>query len=150
MLTARSAALAAITSLVLGCSHNDDPEGASALWQRIHDQQYASWTHAPGYDTRRPTSAPHSDEVTIHVNDVLAAALAGDALTSWPEGSLIVKDGFSDGALDIVAAMEKRADGWFWAEWSADGDAIASGRPALCTDCHGSGADFVRAFSFPK
>jgi hypothetical protein len=31
----------------------------------------------------------------------------------------------------------------------ADGTSICSGDPSLCTGCHGSGADMVRAFGFP-
>jgi hypothetical protein len=144
------AALAASCIALAACGGNDDPEGADALWKSIHDQSYTAFAKAPGYDVKRASSAPHGDEVIIYVNDVVASALAGEPITAWPEGSLIVKDGFSGGEPDIVAAMEKRADGWYWAEWSADGDAKFSGKPSTCTDCHESGADFVRAFGFPK
>lgn len=142
--------LAAILLVLAGCGQDDDPAGAETLWKDIHDQNYTSWAKAPGYETRRPTSAPHGDEVMIYVNDVVAKALAGAAITAWPEGSLIVKDAYEGGEVDTVAAMEKRADGWYWAEWSADGSSKFSGKPSLCTDCHGSGGDFVRAFPLPK
>jgi len=46
--------------------------------------------------------------------------------------------------------MEKRRDGWFWAEFDDDGEPKFSGRPSKCTDCHASGSDFVRAFSLPR
>lgn len=144
------AAIAASWIALAGCGGNDDPAGADAFWKDIHDQKYTSWAHAPGYDTKRASTAPHGDEVIIYVNDVVETALAGGAITSWPEGSLIVKDGFSGGEPDLVAAMEKRADGWYWAEWGAEGDAKFSGTPSTCTDCHASGADSVRAFPFPK
>jgi hypothetical protein len=80
---------------------------------------------------------------------VADALSAGEAIDAWPTGSRIVKDGFDDGDLDLIAAMEKREDGWFWAEWDDEGDVIYSGTPELCTDCHRSGDDSVRAFSFP-
>jgi hypothetical protein len=66
-------------------------------------------------------------------------------------GSLIVKDGFSGGELDLIAAMDKRDDGWFWAEWTdtTGESAEFSGKPEVCTDCHSAGADFVRAFALP-
>ncbi len=149
MLMVRPALMIALLALA-GCGQDDDPAGAEALWNDIHAQKYTTWTRAPGYETRRPTSAPHGDEVAIYVNDVVAKALEGAAISAWPEGSVIVKDGFEGGELDIVAAMEKRADGWFWAEWSADGGSMFSGKPSTCTDCHASGGDFVRAFALPK
>ncbi len=134
-----------------GCGDDQDPEGASDLWTRIHDQGYQSWARAPGYESRRPTDAPHGDEVEIFVNPVVADALsAGAPLASWPVGSIIAKDGFEGGEISIVAAMEKLEGGWFWAEWDADGESSYSGNPDICTGCHESGADMVRAFGFPQ
>ncbi len=135
---------------LLGCGDNQDPAGADELWTRIHDDKYTSWATAPGYETKQPSAAPHGDEVIIYVNDVVAASLGSGPITEWPVDSLIVKDGYDGGELSLVAAMEKRADGWYWAEWSADGSAKFSGKPEICTDCHASGADSVRAFGFPK
>jgi len=133
-----------------GCRDDQAPDEAAGLWSRIHDAQYRSWARAPGYATRKPTNAPHSDAVEIFVNDVVGKALAGPAITAWPDGSIIVKDGFdSDGSLDIVAAMEKRGADWFWVEWSAEGESLYSGKPNICTDCHAPGADEVLAFGFP-
>lgn len=108
------------------------------------------WERAPGYETRRSSNAPHGGSVDIYVNDVVADALANETgLTEWPLGSIIVKDGFDDGDLDLIAIMEKREDGWFWAEYDNDGDSLYSGKPDLCIDCHRRGTDHVRAFSFP-
>ena len=137
-------------SLLVGCGDNQDPAGATALWKSIHDQDYRSFEHAPGYESKRTSNAPHGDQVIIYVNDVLAQALAARAqIDAWPEGSLIVKDGFDGADLELVAVMEKRANGWYWAEYAADGDASYSGSPDLCTDCHRSGDDYVRAFKLP-
>jgi hypothetical protein len=137
--------------LASGCRDDQAPDEAAELWTRIHDAKYQSWDRAPGYAMRRATNAPHSDAVEIFVNDVVANALSGSAITAWPDGSLIVKDGYdSDGDLDIVAAMEKRGSEWFWVEWAADGESLYSGKPEICTDCHGPGADDVLAFGFPK
>lgn len=136
--------------LSFGCGDDQDPAGASELWTRIHAQDYRSWARAPGYETRRPSNAAHGDAVDIYVNAIVSDALGMPGLTAWPTGSLIVKDGFDGGDFDLVAAMEKRADGWFWAEWGAEGDVSYSGRPSLCIDCHASGSVSVRAFSLPK
>lgn len=143
--------LALAAAALAGCGDNQDPEGADAFWSAIHAAKYTEFAHAPGYATRQPTSAPHGDEVVIYINATLASALAGGApLTAWPDGSLIVKDGYSGEEVSVVAAMEKRAGAWYWAEWSAEGSAKYSGKPTICTDCHASGGDFVRAFSLPK
>ena len=142
--------LGPLVMALFGCTDNQNPESAKQLWAAIHAESYHDWQHAPGYETRRHSNAPHGDEVTIYVNDALAARLAAQApLDTWPVGSTIVKDGFDGNKLDLVAVMDKRADGWFWAEYSSDGDASYSGHPDLCIDCHRSGADFVRAFGFP-
>jgi Cytochrome P460 len=133
-----------------GCGDDQDPAGARELWRRITAEDYRSWQRAPGYETTRSSRAPHGNRVDIYVNEVVADALAaGEPLDQWPEGALIVKDGFDDSDLDLVAAMEKRAVGWFWAEYDDEGDSIYSGTPELCTDCHDSGEDGVRAFSLP-
>lgn len=148
----RARGLAFITALVLvtGCGDNQDDAGARALLEKIRADRYTSWDRAPGYETRRPTSAPHSNFVDIYVNDRVAEALAlGEPLSGWPVGSIIAKEGFDSDGLELIAVMEKRADGWFWAEYDDDGDPDYSGRPDLCTHCHQSGSDYVRAFRLP-
>jgi hypothetical protein len=137
-------------ALLAGCGDNQDPAGAQALWQSIHDQDYRSFARAPGYEALRDSNAPHGDRVIIYINALLAQTLAArQPIEAWPEGSLIVKDGFDGSDLELVAVMEKRAAGWYWAEYAADGDASYSGSPDLCTSCHSSGDDYVRAFGFP-
>lgn len=135
-----------------GCGDDQDPEGAKELWDRIHEESYRTWKRAPGYETRRDSSAPHGGASEIFVNGVVDAAIQGQPLSAWPLKSLIVKDGYSGDEHVLVAVMEKRESGWYWAEWDADseGSATYSGNPAICTDCHQSGSDFVRAFSLPK
>lgn len=129
----------------LGCGDDQDPSAAQELWDRIHAEGYTSWKRAPGYETRKPTDAPHSDEVDIYINSVMDEAITAGAST-WPVGSLIAKDGFSGSTHKIVAVMEKREGGWFWAEYDADegGEATYSGSPSICTGCHESGKDYVR------
>ena len=139
--------------LLCGCGDNQEPEEANAMWERIHQENYRGFARAPGYETRQPSNTAHSDQVDIYVNDVLAQALTQSGIGSWPVGSLIVKDGFtSDGDLELVAVMDKRSEGWFWVEYNdvEAGKANYSGMPDICTGCHESGADFVRAFTFPE
>ena len=141
----------ALSLHLLGCGGgNEDPEGAEALLAQVRANDYRGWQRAPGYGQRRSTSAPHGEEVDIYVNPVVEAALRGGPASSWPEGSIIVKDGWEDSDLCIIAIMEKRADGWYWAEFDGDGDPDFSGRPEVCTDCHEDGSDFVLAFPLPR
>ena len=133
----------------LAC-RNEDEGGAEALWDDIHAADYRSWARAPGFPGRTPSQASHGDEVDIFINDVLVDALAGGPLEAWPDGSLIVKDGHRDGEHYLVAAMEKRGDGWFWAEYNDEGAVDFSGTPGVCTRCHDAGDDFVRAFKLPQ
>ncbi len=141
----------AFSLLLASCSdNNQDPAGAEDLLDEVRAADYQSWARAPGYPTRTASTAPHGDMVDIYINDVLAEVLAsGETLTEWPEGSLIVKDGFKSDAPHLVAIMDKRADGWFYAEYDADDEILYSGSPDTCTGCHSAGADFVRAFGFP-
>ncbi len=144
-------ALLALGLVLAGCGDDQDPDGAAALWTRIHAESYASWARAPGYATRQPSQAAHGNAVEIFVNAVAADALAAHVpLAAWPEGTLIVKDGYDGAEHKLVAAMEKRKDGWYWVEWSASGDSRYSGKPSLCINCHASGQDSIRAFPLPK
>lgn len=133
-----------------GCGDDEQPKRAAQLLRQIREEGYSSWQRAPGYPTRQPANSPHSDSVDIYVNTVVADALVGPPITSWPEGSIIVKDGFSGGNLELVAVMQKVDGEWFWAEYFG-GEADYSGKPDVCLDCHRrSGSDFVRAFSLPR
>jgi hypothetical protein len=137
-------------AVATGCGDNQDDAGARELLERVRNENYRSWSRAPGWESRRPTSAPHSDSVDIYVNETVASALdAGEPLEAWPLGAIVVKDGFSGSELELVAIMEKRSDGWYWAEYDSEGDPDYSGRPDICIDCHRRGADYVRAFGLP-
>jgi hypothetical protein len=141
----------AVVIALVGCGDDQDPEGAAELFDRIQAEDYQSWMRAPGYETQK-FSGTHGDAVNIFINPTLDDVLSsGEPINAWPLGSLIVKDGYGDGELEEIAAMEKRDDGWFWVEWTdiSGEDAKYSGKPDVCTDCHSAGDDYVRAFGFP-
>ena len=69
------AAMALFAAAAPGCRQDDDPAGADELWTRIQDAKYRAWERAPGYESRKASSAPHGDQVEIFVNDVVAGAL---------------------------------------------------------------------------
>ena len=148
-----SATFVAITvalPLFAGCGDNQDDAGARRLLARVREESYRSWERAPGWPSRRETSAPHGNTVDIYVNDVVGDVLAiGEPLGRWPKDSIVVKDGWDGSDLELIAVMEKRSDGWFWAEFDDDGDPDYSGHPDVCIDCHRDGSDFVRAFGLP-
>jgi hypothetical protein len=150
--TTKNAMLAlAAAGLFFGCGDNQDPAGARTLWEDIHNSEYRAFARAPGYEGRRASNAPHGDAVDIYVNEIVEKALGGNAGRSeWPGGSLIVKDGWDGDDLDYVTVMQKREDGWYWAEYDGHGDVVFSGRPDTCIDCHRAGSDHVRAFALPK
>ncbi len=150
MMVARSLLHAVVLVSAIGCRTNDDPDAATELMSRIQADDYRGWARAPGYEARTATNAPHAASVEIFLNDVMAEALDSGVSGAWPDGSIVAKDGYDDdGALAQVAIMEKVDGVWFWAELDAEGTPLYSGEPAICTDCHSSGADFVRAFGFP-
>lgn len=138
--------LAALVSC--GDDDIDDPAAAQAFLSRLQSENYRGWSRAPGWDARKKSISSHGDEADIYVNQTLADTPAG--ASSWPQGSVIVKDSFRGGGLRLIAAMEKRADGWYFAEWASDGEVKFAGRPDTCTNCHSSGQDEVLAFGLPK
>jgi len=154
LLVASALAAAALTAACGG--QDQDPEGARALWTKIHTGSgFRSWARAPGYASRQPSFTAHARQVEVFVSPEVASTLAGpSSATSWPVGSIIVKEGFdSSGDRSIVAVMEKRPSGWYWAEYDDDGGSLFSGTPPVCLDCHGarkSYSDWVYTFELPR
>lgn len=143
-------ALVLLAGSLAGCGDDQDDEGARRLLASVRADGYRNWERAPGWPSRRPTSAPHSESVDIYVNDVIGQALAAAApLERWPEGSTIVKDGWDGSELEIIAVMQKRSDGWYFAEFDGEGDPNYSGHPKTCTNCHEGGNDSVQSFPLP-
>lgn len=135
-------------SVLAACS-NQNPESAEALWDELESADYHAWARPPGYEARTPSATVHGDEVEIFINDVFVEALAGGPIAAWPDGAIVVKDGFTAGDPHIVVAMQKRGDAWFFAEYETDGEVVYSGDPHACTRCHDDGADGILAFALP-
>lgn len=148
----KSALLSLVLSglLLAACGEDQDPAGAEAFWNAIQAEDYRSWQRAPGYESRVESRSAHGDAVDIFVNQVVVDALAVETTSSWPTGSIIVKDGYEGGDLTFIAGMEKRDSGWFWVEYNGDGDTLFSGAPTVCTGCHRIGDDWVRGFFLPN
>ncbi|MDB5220272.1 MAG: uncharacterized protein JWO86_8199 [Myxococcaceae bacterium] len=159
----RSSFVAFVSAAVLAsaCGQDDDPDGARVLWDKVNaGSGFHAWPRAPGYATRKPSFTAHANAVEIFVSPEVSAALAppstSRAVTAWPVGSIVVKEGFSSvtgGSRKLVAVMEKRADGWFWAEYDDEGESRYSGHPSVCVDCHAhrkSFSDWVYSFELPR
>jgi hypothetical protein len=164
---ARSLAVIVVVAVVVavastGCGQDDDPEGARVLWEKVNaGAGFASWQRAPGYGVRRASFTAHATAVEIFVSPEVQATLAPPVarsapVTEWPVGSIVVKEGFSSvtgGSRKSIAVMEKRQDGWFWAEYDDGGTSTYSGRPGVCVDCHThrkSYSDWVYSFELPR
>lgn len=129
------------------------------MLDRIQALDYQqTFAKAPGYETPLPSNTSHSDFSDIFINDVVDQAIKeATPLTEWPIDSLIIKDGYDDDdELMLIAVMEKRSDGWYWAEYvdpsEPDGGAKFSGKPDTCIDCHAAAIadDYTRAITLPK
>lgn len=145
------AAVAALLLLAV-CDRSD----ARDLLDSLRDDGYRGYRRAPGWeDARAPSSAPHGNFVDIYVDDTVAEALdEGTPLDRWPDGSIIVKDGWearTGSSLEIIAVMEKRGDAWFFAEYNDKGRVLFAGENhRTCAGCHGSANDGVLAFDLPR
>lgn len=146
-----------VAATVAACGgQDDDPNGAKQLWDKINaGAGFTSWSRAPNYATRTPSFTVHGRSVDVYVSPQVASALAGpNVITTWPVGSILVKDSFCRcGTREAVAVMEKRADGWFWAEYDEKGESVYSGKPKVCVDCHDNRekySDWVYSFELPR
>ena len=151
----RTIGLAAAALLAgVACGQDEDPEGARVLWDKIHaGAGFQSWRRAPGYPTRRPSFTAHGTDVEVFVSAEVASVLDARSVREWPLGSVVVKEGFGGSSRKLVAVLEKRGDGWFWAEYSDSGTPLFSGHPSVCVDCHDSRrsySDWVYSFELPR
>ncbi|HVJ92126.1 MAG TPA: hypothetical protein VM580_20135 [Labilithrix sp.] len=141
------AAIVLLVSGLLACRENTDPDEARELRDRVEAEGYRSWSRVPGFETRRESHTAHGTSVEIYWNRVAEGSARARPFSAMAPGSILVKEAYVDNALKNLAVMEKRFDGWFWAEWEPGGDVLFSGRPGVCIDCHRSGDDFLRSIS---
>lgn len=103
--------------------------------------------------------SPHGS-FKLYFNGTAQAALGTDGNLpmgeTFPEGSMIVKEIYSNGSPSLIALMKKEAgnaqvaSGWVWGEYGPSGNTVYSaGKKGIgCTGCHGGGTnrDLVRTF----
>jgi hypothetical protein len=128
------------------CRENAEEAEAEALRDKL-GQSYLQWARVPGFEQRRASSTAHGKQVDVYWNDQAVRSAGARPFEAMAPGSTMVKEAYLDGRLKNLAVMEKRYDGWFWAEWEPAGDVLFSGRPGLCIDCHRRGDDYLRTIS---
>jgi hypothetical protein len=139
--------------VLLGCSacggEDKDEAGARDLWARLQEADYRTWAPAPGWETRQETVSAHGQQADIFINDAVVSALLEESLEAWPVGSLLVKDSYRGEALALIAALEKRDSGWYFAEWNGAGELKFAGSPSVCRNCHDAADDSVFSVGLP-
>jgi len=154
--------LASILCLVAGCALPAcNGREARELRNAIQDDDYrASYARAPGLESGRTPAqgGPHGGFIDVYINGVMSDAIAeaessGEIPTQWPEGSIIVKDGWSSmsgGDFEYLSFMERRSEGWFWGEYKRGKRLVSAGlNDDTCTGCHAGGDDSVLIFELP-
>lgn len=119
-----------------------DTQGA-AVWSYLQKEGYeGSWSLWPGKDKLYPsTSAEHGVQLTTYVNEIARKAIDDDKKT-LPDGSMVVKQAYQDGALMAITTMYKvkgfapGTNDWFWLMNAPDGTVMAEGSVDMCIGCH--------------
>lgn len=137
----------AASGALSACRESTEPEEARELRDRLEAENYRAWARVPGFEARRESKTAHGKEVDVYWNRVADGSARARPFEDMAPGSVLVKEAYTPDGLKNVAVMEKRFDGWFWAEWGPDGEILFSGRPGICIDCHRSGDDFLRTIS---
>ena len=130
-----------------GDSGDLDPDLALAaeLWEAISG--YSLWTQHPDFmGIQESADGTHGDYVQVwYDTSAEAAFLAG---TEIPDGSILVKQGYSDaeGSELLNLTVMWKIDGydpdnadWFWARYVPDtGEVTLAGAETACSGCHKS------------
>ncbi|QQR86602.1 MAG: cytochrome P460 family protein [Flavobacteriales bacterium] len=149
-----------VAALVLaGCEHDVDGGLTDRLLlEAALDTATVNYVNTPAI-TDPAGNSPHGT-FRVRFNAVAAAALDSTGKlpggSSFPPNSVVVKDIYLNGALDLFAVMKKApgdqlaAGGWLWNEVRPDGSVVFSaGRKGDgCIGCHSNdpNRDLVRVF----
>lgn len=152
--------VSAMACIVLsGCKHEVDGGFADRLlYEAAIDTGSVYYINTPTI-TQPAGNSPHGT-FRVRFNATAAAALDSTGKLpsggSFPVGSVVVKDVYLNGVLDLYAVMKKMPSdpvagaGWLWNEVRPDGTVVFSaGRMGDgCIGCHSGGTnrDLVRVF----
>ena len=97
---------AAFVVLLIACTHDEDPEGARVLWEKVNaGAGFRSWRRAPGFPTRQPSFTAHASEVEVFVNQENRQSPRRPVVSTWPLGSIVVKEGYKGDSQKFVAVI---------------------------------------------
>lgn len=151
--------LAFVTLLVAACRHEVDGSATDKqLFDEARVDTLVGYVNTP-LITAAAGNSPHGS-FRVRFNGIAAAALdsTGElpAGNSFPPGSLIVKDVYAGGSVNLFAIMKKApgdplaGEGWLWAEITTEGSVIFSAgkKGDGCIGCHSQEPhrDLVRLF----
>jgi len=147
-------AFLALTVLIFSCKkrklNSSLYEEAKASGLSFYKGKDTLWGPAGG--------SPHGP-FKLKFNSTAASALGSDGKlaqgSSFPNGSLILKEAYSGSSLSLYVIMKKESskfstNGWLWAEIEPDGDTKYSvgEKGASCKSCHSNSTnrDYTRSF----
>jgi hypothetical protein len=142
--------------LFISCKKDSNSPSDENLFKEISETGYSYYQNG---DILTAASASPHGAFKLRFNKIAQDALdATGELPSgatFPDGSVIVKDVYNNGSLDLYAIMKKSTDanagsGWLWSEYKPDGSVVysISKKGDACISCHNSGVtrDLVRTF----
>jgi len=144
---------------IYACSSDElseDQERANEIWDEING--YQSWGQISEFSGIQPSNNAHGSYVQVWINEI-AESFVSDSSSSGqlPNGSLIVKEGYSDSNgsdVNKITIMKKiegydpNNNDWFWANYNSGGDLGGkNGREASCFNCHATGQDYILSTS---
>jgi len=116
----------------------------AALWAHLQQSSYKTWPKFPGKGELYKGVEPHGMLLTTYVNQLALDAITNGAAT-LPSGSILVKENYMPDSTYAAATVMYKVAGydtangdWYWAKYMADGSVEASGRVAMCAQCHGA------------
>ncbi len=144
---------------IYACSSDElseDQERANEIWDEING--YQSWGQISEFSGIQPSNNAHGSYVQVWINEIVESFLSDSSSSGQlPNGSLIVKEGYSDSNGSDVSKITimKKIEGydpnnndWFWANYNPGGDLGGkNGREASCFNCHASGQDYILSTS---
>lgn len=150
--------------VVQSCEYHDVNDDVSSRPQT--EEQLLEEINQTGYEYFRsaqilnPASTSPHGAFKLRFNQIAWAALDEQEKLpkgkTFPEGSVIVKEVFSNNAVSVYAIMKKTSsdynakEGWLWAEILPDGKPAyqLSLKGAVCVNCHRDtpNRDLVRTF----
>ena len=152
--------LATIIVVMQSCKKNkNDTDSDNALYSEVKASGYSFYQN--GTILSAASASPHGS-FKLRFNGTAQSALdsTGELPSghSFPNGSIIVKEVYSGGSLNLYAVMKKATSngnagsGWVWAEFKTDGSASfsTSKKGDGCISCHSNNPnrDLTRTFDF--